>query len=125
MWLTVAKAIATGAIRLLGHPITWILLLGGTTILCGIGWRSQIATTRQVRAECEARAEAAIRQNLELAAEAWQSVFVAHNEAVARLSVAEAAQAERARTWRARYQAALKEPQCAEWAQEPVRCPVD
>ena len=73
MYLTILSAIFKRALALLANPLTWIVILAATTALCAHGWRSQSATTRQVTADCEARAEAVLRTNLELAAQAWPS----------------------------------------------------
>lgn len=124
MYLTILTAILKRCLTLLASPWTWIIILAGTTIFCAYGWRGQIATTRQVTSECEARAEAVLKTNLELAAQAWMAVYEAQREAVVRQATAEAKAAAEARAWREKYRQALQTPACQKWASLPVECPL-
>ena len=108
----------------LTNPWTWIVILAAMTALCAYGWRSQTAMTAQVTADCEARAEAVLRQNLEAAAEAWASIYDAQREAIIRQATAEAKAAAEAQAWRDKYREALKTPACQKWASLPVECPL-
>jgi len=124
MLTLILKGLFFKTVGLLRHPVTWIVLLALSTVFCANGWKGQIATTKQVRAECVEQGEAAIRASLEAQAEAYAALFAAHQEAVVRMSVAEAQQAAAARFWKDKYAEALKTPACMKWSSEEIKCPV-
>lgn len=125
MYLIALKIAGKWLLERLTSPWTWVLILAATTVLCAYGWRSQSATTAQVTADCEAKAEAVLRTNLELAAQAWMAVYEAQREAVVRQATAEAKAAAEARAWREKYREALRvSPECAKWSQVEIACPI-
>lgn len=113
-------------LRALLSPWTLVVLLLGATLTAGSAWRHQKVLTERARTECAQSAAEALQASLAEQAAAWQSVFVAHQEAVVRLSLAEAAAAADARAWRERFKAAQQQsPACGKWAAAPIDCPVE
>ena len=126
MWFTLLKGLGFKAIGLLRSPTVWIVLLGVLCVFLARGWAGARADVALAREACAVAAEVARAEAAEQAAEAWKAVVYAHQEALVRLSLSEAAQEANARHWKQKYQQALKtSPACAAWAQQEVACPID
>lgn len=86
------------------------------------GLRAGYAQASQLRQEHALRLVEAARAEEQAA---WLDRYTREQEAAARLREAARAAQREAGEWRQRYQQALAEPECKEWARQPVQCPLD
>ena len=125
MWLTLLKGVAFKGLALLKSPWAWVVILALATGFSLKLYRGAREDVKAAQIACASAVDRARAEAAEEAAEAWRQIVMVQQEAVVRMSLAEAQQEAAARHWRQKYAEALKvSPACAAWSQEEVRCPV-
>lgn len=103
----------------------YIIVLAVLSITLGVLLRAEHARLTTARTECQLEQEQATTAALREQAKAWDSIYSAQQEAVARMAQEAGAAAATAREWRRRYEAAKATPACKAWAEAAVQCPVE
>jgi hypothetical protein len=75
--------------------------------------------------KCRARTDAAIASARKESDDAWRAIVESATAALEGMARSREEAQRAARDWRERYEAAIKEPKCAAWAQGEVQCPVE
>jgi hypothetical protein len=125
MWVTLIKGLAFKAAGALKSPLVWIALLAVLCVFMARGWQGSREDVKAAEAACQEAAEAATQAALAKQAEAWQSVYSAQQEAVARMAQEAGVAAANAREWKRRFDVAKQSPKCREWAAEAIACPIE
>lgn len=104
-----------------------VLLLGAAAFAGGYrtGVGRESARTARVAAACEQARSEAVQEALRAQAEAWESLYTAQQEAIARMAQEAGVAAANAREWKRRFDAAKQTPACQKWAAEAIQCPVE
>jgi hypothetical protein len=74
---------------------------------------------------CHTRTQAAIASERQKSDAAWRAIVESATAALEGMARSREEAQRAARDWRERYEAAIKEPKCAAWAQGEVQCPVE
>ena len=112
-------------LKWLVNPWTWVALLALALAATGSLYRHERAKVLQVQQACDERAQKALQAALREQASAWESIYSAQQEAVARMAQEAGVAAANAREWKRRYDAAKQTPACKQWAEAAVLCPVE
>ena len=112
------------ALKWLVNPWTWVALLAFALAATGGLYRAERAKVVRVQQACAQQAQEALQTALRQQAEAWESLYSAQQEAIARMAQEAGVAAANAREWKRRFDAAKATPACQKWAAAPVECPV-